>query len=131
MWLFGFGLAAIVVRMGWWAWRPPEPPATTSWWDWKHLIHFMWTLLMAASATLPALGVMFSSLRAHGEFARLGARSKAMAEFLAARAAAFRGNEAPTWTESVDDTTRLALVLRAEVADWNTVMESRGLALPV
>ena len=118
MWLFAAGMVAIIARMALWAWFEVDKA-------------LWWKLVKAAAATLPALGVMFSSLRAHGEFKRLSARSKAMAEFLAARAAAFRVNEAPTWTESVDDTTRLALVLRAEVADWNTVMESRGLALPV
>ena len=118
MWLFAAGLVAIIARMALWAWSSADKA-------------LWWTLLKAASGTLPALGVMFSSLRGHGEFKRLSARSKAMAEFLEMRAAAFRANDAPTWTEAVDDTTRLALVLRAEVADWNTVMESRGLALPV
>ena len=89
------------------------------------------TWIKVAAAVLPALGVMFSSLRAHGEFKRLSARSHAMTSYLEARATALRQMDAPSWAEAVDDTTRLALILRAEVADWNTVMESRGLALPV
>ena len=123
---FVVGFVAIVVRMGLWAWAPASKP-----WSEMGLVDLLWVLEKAAAATLPALGVMFSSMGSHGEFKRLAARSRAMAKYLCARTVAFRANDSPTWTEAVDDTLQLAQSLRAEVSDWSTVMEGRKLALPV
>lgn len=97
--------------------EPPYAPKVVLW-------------IKVCSVVFPALGAMFAGIRSHGEFKRLAARSSAMRRFHEKQMRELESGSKTSWEETVRISGRIATEMLAEVTDWRTVIEGKGLSFP-
>jgi len=128
MFFFLLGLAAVVSRAVAYQWVPgglaQAARADSPLWQ-ERLLYW----IKLCSVLFPAVGATLATVRSHGEFARLAARSAVLLTFLEARKKALAAQETADWESASRATRKIARELLGELIDWRTVIAGRGLSL--
>lgn len=127
---FAAGVFALGTRAGFYTFRLKDASASLGSGHWKAATYAaLWSKVL--SIVLPAAGVLFAGIRSHGEFARLSARSGAMAAYLKSVQERLETFPPARWEDAVAVTGQLATQMTGEVADWRTLIGGKGLTTPV